>query len=99
MKSCSWFNDEGFQLAVREWLEEHSGNKTDQITAYQLAKVVGDCLDSQRATSAVEKILTLEPGGNRIRARTARRWLYKLGLVHGRYGKNVKATTGRGRKW
>ena len=33
MKSCSWFNAEGVQLAVREWLEEHSGNKTDQITA------------------------------------------------------------------
>lgn len=29
------------------------------------------------------------PGGNRVRARTARRWLKKIGLVHGRYSKGV----------
>ena len=69
MKTCSWFNDEGVQLAVHEWLQEHSGNKADQITAYQLAKVVGDYLDSKRVTSAAEEILTFGPGGNRIRAR------------------------------
>ena len=29
MKTCSWFNDEGVQLTVREWLQEHGGNKTN----------------------------------------------------------------------
>jgi len=50
---------------------------------------VGEYLDSQRAATTVEKILQFGPGGNRVRARTARKWLNKLGLIHGRYGKGV----------
>ena len=59
------------------------------ITAYSLARAVGDYLDSHRTTEVVEEILQFGPGGNRIRARTARRWLKKLGIVHGRYTKGV----------
>lgn len=59
------------------------------ITAFSLAKVVGKYLDSKRATNAVEQILQFGPNGNRIRARTARHWLARLGLVFGRYTKGV----------
>jgi hypothetical protein len=86
VKVKSWFHDEGVQAAVREWIAE---NPADKITVYGLAKAVGTYLDSKRATIAVEKILQFGPGGNRIRARTARRWLNQLGLVHGRYTKGV----------
>ena len=37
----------------------------------------------------VEEALKFGPGGNRIRARTARRWLKNLGILHGRYTKGV----------
>jgi hypothetical protein len=57
--------------------------------AYAIAKVVGEYLDSQRSATTVEKILQFGPGGNRVRARTARKWLNKLGLIHGQYGKGV----------
>jgi len=86
VKTRSWFNDEGVQNAVREWLQGHSG---DAITGHAIAKVVGEYLDSQRATGVVEEILKFEPGGNWVRARTAQRWLKKLGLIHGRYTKGV----------
>lgn len=56
------------------------------ITAYSSAR---DYLGSHRAAKAVEEMLQFGPGGNRIRARTARRWLKNLGLVHGRYKKGV----------
>ena len=85
-KVKSWLHDEGVLLAVREWIQEQP---TDQITAYNLAKAVGDYLDSKKAASTVEKILQFGPGENRIRARTARRWLNQLGLVYGRYRKEV----------
>jgi hypothetical protein len=62
---------------------------TLEINAYSLARAVGIYLDSQRAAVAVEKVLSFGPGGNRIRARTARRWLKNLGLDHGRYSKGV----------
>ena len=64
----SWLRDEGVLLAVREWIQEQP---TDQITAYGLAKAVGDYLDSKKAASTVEKNFQFGPGGNRIRARTA----------------------------
>ena len=50
---------------------------------------MGDYLDSRHAAKAVDEILQFGPGGNRIRARTARRWLKNLGLIHGRYKKGV----------
>ena len=59
------------------------------ITAYSLARVVGDYLDSRRAAEVVEEALKFGPGGNRIRARTARRWLKNLDILHGRYTKGV----------
>ena len=37
----------------------------------------------------MEKVLQFGPGGNRIRTRTARRWLNLLGLACGRYRKGV----------
>ena len=86
VKVKSWLCDEGVLLAVREWIQEQPA---DQITAYGLAKAVGDYLDSKKAASTVEKILQFGLGGNRIRARTARRWLNQLGLVYGRYRKGV----------
>jgi hypothetical protein len=59
------------------------------ITAFTLARVIGEYLDSKRAAHAVEEVLKFGPGGNRVRARTARQWLKKLGLVFGRYTKGV----------
>ena len=61
-----WFNDEGAQNAVRKWLQEHA-KSPEAITAYALAKVVGNYLDYKRAAA---KILMFGPGGNRVRART-----------------------------
>ena len=78
-KVKSWLCDEGVFLAMQEWIR---GQPTDQIAAYGLAKAVGDCLEPKRAASTVVKILQFGPGRNRIRVRTARRWLYQLGLVH-----------------
>lgn len=68
MKTSSWFNDEGVQLAVREWV---SGASEKDLTAYSLAKTIGTYLDPKRAVPIVCD--TFDPGGNRIRARTARR--------------------------
>ena len=62
---------------------------SDQITAHGLAKAVRDYLDSKKAANTVGKILQFGPGENRIRARTARRWLNQLGLVYGRYRQGV----------
>jgi len=82
-KTRSWFNDEGVLLAAREWISGAGEN----ITAFGLAKAIGEYLDSQRATAAVQD--SFGAGGNRIRARTARRWLKKLGLGYGRVQKGV----------
>jgi len=59
------------------------------ITAYGLAKAVGVYLDSQRATRAVLECFETGPGGNRIRGRTACRWLKQLGLKYGTVTKGV----------
>jgi hypothetical protein len=48
-----------------------------ELTGYGLAEAIGIYLDSKRAASIVEE--TFGPGGNGIRARTARRWLNKMG--------------------
>ena len=44
-------------MAVREWIQEQP---TDQITAYGLAKAVGDYLDSKKAASTVEKFSSFD---------------------------------------
>ncbi|KAF8543086.1 hypothetical protein BDD12DRAFT_933621 [Trichophaea hybrida] len=85
-KTRSWFNDEGVQNAVRIWLQDQ---REEDITAYTLAKTIGEYLDSKRAIPVLENIFQFGAGGNRVRARTARRWLKKMGLVHGRYTKGV----------
>jgi hypothetical protein len=68
-KTRSWLNDEGVLLHAREWI---SGAE-DKVTAYGLAKAVGEYLDSQRAEEAIQGALIYGPGGNKIRVRTARR--------------------------
>jgi hypothetical protein len=64
---------------------------------------VGQYLDSQRASAAVQTAVetsesyqiedsdagTTKSNGNRIRARTARRWLHKLGLEFSTVRKGV----------
>ena len=92
-KTRSWFNDEGVQLAVRQWVS----GAGEAVTAHGLAKAFGDYLESKRATRAVEECLeastrnddeqTEMPSAGpsemrriRIRARTARRWLHKMGF-------------------
>lgn len=85
-KIRSWFNDEGVQQAIRDWL---SSQKVEDITAFKLAKVIGEYLDSNRATMVVEDMLLFKPTKNRIRARTARKWLKLMGLTHSRYTKGV----------
>jgi len=104
-KTKSWFNDEGVQLAVREWIAGkskveginifwrilpvlyNSGTDFSDITGHSLAKAIGSYLDSQRAIPILED--TFGSDGNRIRIRTARRWLKNMGFDHGRYTKGV----------
>ena len=76
-KTKSWLNDEGVQLAVREWL---AGATEGELTGYGLAKAVGKYLDSRRAEQALVECFRL--GGNRIRACTARRWMKKMGFSY-----------------
>jgi len=52
-----WFNDEGVQLAAREWISTAG----DKFTAYRLTTAIGEYLDSQRATEAVDACFG--PGG------------------------------------
>ena len=72
----SWLRDEGVLLAVREWIQEQP---TDQITAYGLAKAVGDYLDSKKAASTVEEISSLDQEGTA----SVQEQLNQLGLVYG----------------
>ena len=74
---------------------------TSEITAFGLAKAVGEYLDSRRATTVINESLedaahsstsssSLLPQSTRhIRARTARRWLKKLGFVYKDVKKDV----------
>lgn len=95
-KSRSWFNDEGVQLAVREFIS----SSRDKLLAQKLAKAVGDYLSSQMVTNIVQGILEKNftsgknstkqlPPGLRIRVRTARSWLKRLGLHYHTVSKNV----------
>jgi hypothetical protein len=76
-KSRSWLNDEGVQLAVRKWL---SGAKEGELTGDGLTKAIGKYLDLK----CVEEVLcdSFGPGGNRIRALTARRWMKKMRFAY-----------------
>lgn len=95
-KVRSWLNDEGVQMAVREYC----AGAGDGISGYGLAKAVGDYLTSERATTAVLECFNdaaaeegeptageppagtkKKPRNTRIRARTARRWLIKEGYL------------------
>jgi hypothetical protein len=73
-KTRSWFNDEGVLLAAREYI----AGAGEKVTAYALAKAIGNYLDSERATEAVNHCLN--PESTSIRAHTARGSLHKLGL-------------------
>ena len=69
--------NDGVQLAVRERL---AGATEGESTGYGLAKAVGKYLDSRRAEQALVECFGL--GGNRIWARTARRWMRDIGLSY-----------------
>lgn len=84
IKSQSWFNDKGVQLAVREFIS-CSG---DKLSAHKLAKAVGEYLGSKTVTSTVENILKQEASlrennthqlhpETKIKVKTAQRWLKK----------------------
>lgn len=99
IKSRSWFNDEGVQIAVRESI----ASSGDKLTAQRIAQVVGEYLGSEKATTTVQNILTesialsgpviLESlntsRGLKIRLRTARKWLKCMGFYYGTVSKNV----------
>lgn len=114
VKTFSWYNDEGVQLAVREWCAGAGESKfsghlhklrtkmfTSEITAFGLAKAVGEYLDSRRAIAVINESLQdaahssassfslLPDSTRRIRARTARRWLKKMGFVYKDVKKDV----------
>ena len=64
---------------MREWL---AGATEGELTGYGLAKAVGKYLDSTLAEEALEECFKFGHGGNRIRARTARRWMKKMGFSY-----------------
>ena len=80
----SGLNDGGVQLAGRERL---SGATEGELTGCGLPKAVGKCLDSWRAQQAL--VECFGPGGNRIRARLARRWMKKMGVSYGQVERGV----------
>lgn len=82
-KTKSWLSDEGVALAARDWIS----NSGEHVTAYGLAKAIGEYLDSQNAVHALQELFG--PNGNRIRARTARRWLRRMGLEYDTVKKDV----------
>ncbi|RPA83521.1 hypothetical protein BJ508DRAFT_375057 [Ascobolus immersus RN42] len=93
VKTRSWFNDEGVQLAARSFIQK-CGPK--QFSAYTLAKAIGDHLESSRATNILQETFVdagLEdavlPRTRRIKARTARSWLGKMGFKYCRVTKTV----------
>lgn len=103
-KTQSWFNDEGVQLAAREFIRDLGVG----FSAYKLAKAISEYLDSNRSQGILEEAfadagiaesdansILGRPGAadgrktRRIKARTARNWLYKMGFRHCRITKNV----------
>ncbi|RPA78671.1 hypothetical protein BJ508DRAFT_349096 [Ascobolus immersus RN42] len=94
-KTHSWFNDEGVQLHIRDYL----AGAGEHISAHALAKSIGEYLDSQRAERTVNTVLSeaAQPAEEdhtlskrrRIRARTARRFLHRMGFSYKNVTKNV----------
>ena len=70
--------------AGREWIKELPIEEGERDV---LAKAIGSHLDSKRAVPILEDVLG--PGGNRIRIRTACRWLDNMGFEHGRCAEGV----------
>ncbi|RPA87789.1 hypothetical protein BJ508DRAFT_357373 [Ascobolus immersus RN42] len=99
VKTKTWFNDEGVQLAAREFVQNSEGGR--KVTAAKLAKAIGEYLASDTATGIVsgafnDTTLTeaeFQSQANhrtrRVTARTARRWLKKMGFRHCRMAKGV----------
>lgn len=99
IKSQSWFNDEGVQIAVRESI----ASSGDKLTAQRIAQAVGEYLGSEKATATVQSILgesealtdpiiSAAPNqsrGLKVRLRTARNWLKRMGFHYGTVSKNV----------
>ncbi|KAI1005603.1 hypothetical protein K3495_g2617 [Podosphaera aphanis] len=82
-----WLNDEGVQLAVREWCSR----KGEGITAYALAKAVGEYLNSTQREESIgvtsnngfqnlSQDRRNDDSSRKIRSRTARNWLKKMGF-------------------
>lgn len=67
---------------------------TKDITGYKLAQAIGRYLESEKAEKRLQETFKEvenqeNPARLTPRARTARRWLKKMGLHYGRFGKGV----------
>lgn len=99
VKTRSWFSDKGVQLAAREFVRDSEGGRL--VTAAKLAKAIAEYLNSEKATTIVsgafhDTTLTerdfrtqANRRSRRVTARTARRWLRKMGFRHSRIAKGV----------
>lgn len=96
VKTRSWFNNEGVQLVAREFMSENGKS----ATASKLAQAIAGYLDSSRAGNVLSQAFSDSALGKdakelvnhhsrRITARTARKWLKKLGFKHCRFTKGV----------
>ncbi|KAI1007215.1 hypothetical protein K3495_g998 [Podosphaera aphanis] len=85
-KRLSWLNDEGVQLAVREWCSVAG----EGITAYELAKAVGEYLNSTQREESIgvtsnngfqnpSQDRRNDDSSRKIRSRTAQNWLKIMG--------------------
>ena len=54
-----------------------------------ILRMLGKYRDSRRAEQALAECFQVGPGGNRIRARTARRWMKKMGFSYDEVKKGV----------
>lgn len=106
-KSHSWFNDEGVQLAVRDFLNGPEAMEGKRVSGHQIAKVVGEHLDSHRIGQSVVEAFDDSHRGishltnmrtRRIKARTARRWLGWMGLQHCKLTKKAVYVDGHERE-
>lgn len=93
-KTRSWFNDEGVELAVREYI----ASAGEAVTAGNIAKVVGDYLSSDKAVSVLNQLLRDAEEKEKpqasvrmsIKIRTARKWMRKrMGLRYQKITKHV----------
>lgn len=96
-KTRSWFNDEGTQLAAREYLQSAG----EAISAFGLSKAVGEYLSSAQAADSLHTLFTdtnpisigngkaKESARSAIRVRTARNWLRRMGLKSQKVTKHI----------